>query len=72
MLDYSWTQAPNDYPTSDGKPVAETDIHRELMFETIDTLKRHFQDDPSVIIGQVGTVSLRRADDKDTPALKPG
>jgi Uma2 family endonuclease len=29
---------PNDYPTSDGKPVAETDWHRNLMNVLIDTL----------------------------------
>ena len=50
MLDYIWTQAPNDYPTSDGKPVAETDIHRELMFESIDTLKNYFKDHPLVYV----------------------
>src|SRR5947209_20158749 len=30
-----------DYPTSDGRPVAETDDHRELMFDLIHTLKLH-------------------------------
>ena len=29
----------NDYPTSDGKPMAETDWHRDLMLDLIETLK---------------------------------
>ncbi len=32
----------NDYPTSDGKPLAETDRHRILMLELIETLQRFF------------------------------
>jgi Uma2 family endonuclease len=32
----------NDYPTSDGKPMAETDWHRDLMAELIETLKRFY------------------------------
>jgi Uma2 family endonuclease len=31
-----------DYPTSDGKPMAETDWHRDLMVHVIDTLKDFF------------------------------
>ncbi|HYV36931.1 MAG TPA: Uma2 family endonuclease [Gemmataceae bacterium] len=34
-----------DYPTSDGRPMAETDLHRELMFETIHTLQWWFAAD---------------------------
>ena len=29
----------NGYPTSDGKPMAETDLHRRLMTELIMTLQ---------------------------------
>ena len=39
-----------DYPTSDGKPMAETDLHRRLMLDLIETLEAHFQDDPSVYV----------------------
>jgi len=31
------------YPESDGKPMAETDIHREQMYYLIESLKVHFQ-----------------------------
>jgi Uma2 family endonuclease len=30
------------YPTSDGKPMAETDLHRDQMFDMIETLKDRF------------------------------
>ncbi len=38
------------YPESDGQPVAETDIHRKLMFELIAMLHEHFRNDPQVYI----------------------
>jgi Uma2 family endonuclease len=31
-----------EYPTGDGKPMAETDIHRDDMIDMIQTLKDHF------------------------------
>ena len=38
------------YPESDGQPVAETDVHRTLMFELIGMLQAVFRDDPHVYI----------------------
>ncbi len=38
------------YPESDGQPVAETDVHRQLMFELISMLQAFFRDDPHVYI----------------------
>jgi Uma2 family endonuclease len=43
-----WTE--NGYPTSDGKPMAETDLHRDLMLELIETLKLWFADDPNTYV----------------------
>ena len=40
----------NGYPTSDGKPIAETDWHRDLMLELIETLKEHFAGQPRVYV----------------------
>lgn len=40
----------NDYPTSDGKPMAETDLHRELMFALIDMLQHRYATDPDVYV----------------------
>ncbi len=34
------------YPESDGKPMAESDTHRELMVNLIGALKFHFRDEP--------------------------
>ena len=39
-----------DYPTSDSKPMAETDLHRNLMFDLIETLDVHFERDPDVYV----------------------
>jgi Uma2 family endonuclease len=39
-----------DYPETDGKPMAETDVHRDLMNELIDGLGAFFQDRPDVYV----------------------
>jgi Uma2 family endonuclease len=39
-----------DYPTSDGKAMAETDIHRRDMTDLIETLEDHFAADPNVYV----------------------
>lgn len=39
-----------DYPTSDGKPMAETDVHRQDMVDLIETLQDRYQDDPNTYV----------------------
>ena len=39
-----------DYPTGDGKPMAETDVHRQDMVDVIDTLGHRFAHDPLVYV----------------------
>ncbi len=39
-----------EYPSSDGKPMAETDLHRDEMVYVIEALKRHFLDAPDVYV----------------------
>jgi len=39
-----------EYPTSDGKPMAETDVHRDLMADLIATLKVRFAADSNVYV----------------------
>lgn len=39
-----------EYPSSDGKPMAETDLHRDEMFYAIFALKEHFRQDPGVYV----------------------
>ncbi len=38
------------YPESDGKPMAETDVHRDQMNYLIETLKVHFQSRSDVYV----------------------
>jgi Uma2 family endonuclease len=38
------------YPTTDGKPMAETDYHRELMVDLIESLKVFYADEPRVYV----------------------
>ena len=40
----------NTYPTTDGKPMAETDLHRDLMLDLIETLKAFYADEPMVYV----------------------
>ena len=38
------------YPESDGKPMAETDIHRQLLSDLVFTLETFFQNQPDVYV----------------------
>jgi Uma2 family endonuclease len=40
----------NGYPTTDGKPMAETDRHRDLMFDLIKVLQRFYALAPDVYV----------------------
>ncbi len=35
-----------DYPTSDGRPMAETDLHRQVMIDLIETLRDRYAAEP--------------------------
>src|SRR4051812_34348397 len=39
-----------DYPTSDGKPMGETDLHRNDMMDVIRVLEGHFAAEPNVYV----------------------
>lgn len=39
-----------DYPTSDGRPMAETPLHRDVLIDGIRTLEHHFAEDPMVYV----------------------
>jgi Uma2 family endonuclease len=39
-----------EYPTSDGKPMAETELHARDMIDLIETLRDHFAADPDVYV----------------------
>ena len=38
------------YPTSDGRPMAETPLHMQEMIDLIETLQDHFAEDPDVYV----------------------
>src|SRR5579871_5202525 len=40
----------NDYPTSDGRPMAETDHHRVLMIDLIETIGEWFINEPETYV----------------------
>ncbi len=40
-----------DYPTSDGKPMAETELHWQVMVDGVETLRDFFDADPMVHVG---------------------
>ncbi len=40
-----------EYPDSDGKPIAETPLHLDVMVHLIQGLQSHFADDPDVYVG---------------------
>ena len=39
-----------EYPTSDGRPMAETPLHMQEMIDLIETLQDHFAEDPNVYV----------------------
>ena len=41
------------YPESYGKPMAETDVHRDLMVDSIQMLQHHFRDEPVYVSGNL-------------------
>jgi Uma2 family endonuclease len=57
------------YPESDGKPMAETDVHRDLMVDLIEALKIHFQDDPNVYVS--GNLLLYYEEGKTNKSVSP-
>ena len=42
-----------DYPTSDGRPMGETDLHRSVMFDTINTLIDYFAGQEVYVTGNL-------------------
>jgi Uma2 family endonuclease len=40
-----------DYPTSDGKPMAETELHWQVMVDVVEPMRDYFAADPMVHVG---------------------
>ncbi|MCY7374449.1 MAG: Uma2 family endonuclease [Pyrinomonadaceae bacterium] len=47
---YAFTDGEIFYPESDGEPMAETDKHRNLLFELVEGLKRFYAEDDEVYV----------------------
>lgn len=57
-------------PESDGKPMAETDLHRQQMIDLLDALEEHYRDDHQVYV--TGNIFLYYLDeDKVRQAVAP-
>lgn len=39
-----------EYPTSDGEPMGETDVHRDLMIDLIESIRAYYADNPDVYV----------------------
>lgn len=59
-----------EYPTSDGQPMAETTLHRQVMVDLIEGLKNRYADTPDIWVGgnlflcyERGNPAARRAPD---------
>ena len=53
-----------EYPTSDGQPMAETTLHREVMTDSIGALKRRYANVPDVWVGGNLFLCYRQGDPK--------
>ena len=53
-----------DYPTSDGKPMAETELHRKVIVDLIDILQHRYRDRPDVCVSGDLMMFYKRGDPK--------
>jgi Uma2 family endonuclease len=58
-----------EYPSSDGKPMAETDLHREEMMYVIGALGAHFRAEPDVYVS--GNLLLYFVEGDPTRSVSP-
>lgn len=57
------------YPESDGQPMAETDMHRDLILDTIESLKNYFADQPDVYV--TGNIMVYYVEGNPTEVVSP-
>lgn len=59
-------------PESDGKPMAETDVHRRQMIGLLDSLDEYFRDDPQVYVtGNIFLYLPREEDEDERKSVSP-
>src|SRR5438552_18733009 len=60
---------PVDYPESDGRPMAETDVHRRAMQDILHALEQHFAGDENVYVS--GNNLLYYEEGEPTQSVSP-
>ncbi|MGQ9626620.1 MAG: Uma2 family endonuclease [Anaerolineae bacterium] len=60
---------PVEYPESDGKPMAETDVHIKQIIDLRVSLENHFRDDPQVYVA--GNLLLYYAEGDSSQVVSP-
>lgn len=58
-----------DYPESDGEPMGETDLHRQMMIDLIEALRLHYLADPNIYVS--GNLLLFYEEGNPTAHLSP-
>ena len=58
-----------DYPTSDGEPMGETDLHRDLMIDLIEALKHHYRNDQQIYVS--GNIMLYFQEGEPRECISP-
>ncbi|HEX2223406.1 MAG TPA: Uma2 family endonuclease [Thermoanaerobaculia bacterium] len=58
-----------EYPSSDGKPMAETDLHRKEMVYVTEALAAHFRDSPDVYVS--GNILLYYVEGDPRSSISP-
>jgi hypothetical protein len=69
MHPISTTQKPIQYPETAGKPIAETDVHIDVLIYLREALRDHFADDPRVYVA--GSMLLCREEGNPEACLAP-
>ncbi|MBI3966627.1 MAG: Uma2 family endonuclease [Chloroflexi bacterium] len=69
MSERAVVPVPVEYPERDGKPMAETDVHREVMFDLIQTLTDYYRDQPDVYVS--GNLLLYYEEGNPTASVAP-
>ena len=57
------------YPESDGQPLAETELHMDLLVESKEALKHYFRDDPAIYVG--GSIFLYYVEGRADLSVSP-
>jgi len=66
---YAPTETADLYPESDGKPMAETDLHIEAIIQMRSRFRNHYRDIPDIYIS--GNIMMYYEDGRSPKAVSP-